>query len=106
MPRLIARELNAWGLVDMERRHRVRRQSAIGPDGPGLAELTSALAAVDPPPGSVPCAVFDRAPDSHRPRRGQRRPRRQRGRRAAAGQADATSVLSVPLTDGEQAYGV
>jgi serine phosphatase RsbU (regulator of sigma subunit)/PAS domain-containing protein len=105
--RLIARELNAWVLVDMERGHRVRRQFAIGPDDPGLAELTSALAAVDPPPGSVPCAVFEsghpiliaRAEDS--------------GALGASvdgepllAKLDATSVLSVPLTDGEQAYGV
>ena len=105
--RLIARELNAWVLVDMERRHRVRRQFAIGPDDPGLAELTSALAAVDPPTGSVPCAVFEsghpiliaHAEDS--------------GALGASvdgepllAKLDATSVLSVPLTDGEQAYGV
>ncbi len=105
--RLIARELNAWVIVDMERRYRVRRQFAIGPDDPGLAELTSAVAAVDPPPGSVPCAVHEsghpaliaRAEDAD-----------------ALGSSldgeplliklDATSVLSVPLTDGENRYGV
>ncbi len=105
--RLIAGELNAWVIVDMERRYRVRRQFAIGPDDPGLAELTSALAAVDPPPGSVPCAVHES------------------GRPALIAHAedagvlgssldgepllsklDATSVLSVPLTDGETRYGV
>ena len=105
--RLIARELNAWVIVDMERRYRVRRQFAIGPDDPGLAELTSAVAAVDPPPGSVPCAVHEsghpaliaHAEDAD-----------------ALGSSldgeplliklDATSVLSVPLTDGENRYGV
>ena len=105
--RLIARELNAWVIVDMERRYRVRRQFAIGPDDPGLAELTSAVAAVDPPPGSVPCAVHEsghpaliaHAEDTD-----------------ALGSSldgeplliklDATSVLSVPLTDGENRYGV
>jgi PAS domain S-box-containing protein len=105
--RLIAGELTAWVLVDMERRSRVRRQFAIGPDDPGLAELTSALAAVDPPAGSVPCAVYES------------------GRPALIAHAedadvlgssldgeplliklDATSVLSVPLTDGEKRYGV
>ena len=105
--RLIARELTAWVIVDMERRNRVRRQFAIGPDDPGLTELTSALAAVDPPPGSVPCAVHEsghpaliaHAEDT-----------------AALGVSldgeplltmlDATSVLSVPLADGENQYGV
>jgi len=105
--RLIARELNAWVIVDMERRYRVRRQFAIGPDDPGFAELTGALAAVDPPAGSVPCAVHES------------------GRPALIAHAedadvlgssldgepllsklDATSVLSVPLADGEKRYGV
>src|SRR2546425_1905449 len=48
--RLIARELTAWVIVDMDRRQRVRRQFVAGPDDPRLTELTSALAAVDPPP--------------------------------------------------------
>ena len=74
--RLIARELTAWVIVDMERRHRVRRQFVTGPDDPGLTELTSAVAAVDPPPGSVPCTVHEsghpaliaHAEDAGRPR--------------------------------------
>jgi serine phosphatase RsbU (regulator of sigma subunit)/PAS domain-containing protein len=105
--RLIARELTAWVIVDMDRRHRVRRQFVAGPDDPRLTELTSALAAVDPPPGSVPCTVQEsghpalvaHADDA-----------------AALGQdvdgeslltrLEATSLLSVPLTDGEVRYGV
>ncbi len=105
--RLIAGELNAWVMVDMERRHRLRRQFAVGPDDPGFAELTSDVAAVDPPPESVPCAVHES------------------GRPALIAHAedtgvlgssldgepllirlDATSVLSVPLADGETRYGV
>src|ERR1700761_386718 len=57
--RLIARELTAWVIVDIERRHRVRRLFVTGPDAPRLAELANVVAAVDPPPGSVPCAVHD-----------------------------------------------
>ena len=105
--RLIARELTAWVIVDMDRGHRVRRQFVTGPDDPRLTELTSALAAVDPPPGSVPCTVQEsghpalvaHAEDA-----------------AALGKdldgeplltrLDATSLLSVPLTDGEIRYGV
>ena len=105
--RLIARELTAWVIVDMDRGHRVRRQYVTGPDDPRLTELTSALAAVDPPPGSVPFAV------------------RESGHPALVAHAedaaalgsdlageplltrlDATSLLSVPLTDGETRYGV
>jgi PAS domain S-box-containing protein len=105
--RLIARELTAWVIVDMDRGHRVRRQYVTGPDDPRLTELTSALAAVDPPPGSIPCTVHEsghpalvaHADDA-----------------AALGEdldgeqlltrLDATSLLSVPLTDGEVRYGV
>jgi serine phosphatase RsbU (regulator of sigma subunit)/PAS domain-containing protein len=105
--RLIAGQLNAWVIVDMERRHRMRRQFAVGPDDPGLAELTSAVAAADPPPGSIPDTVHE----SGRPAliAHAEDP-------AALGQdpdgepllirLDATSVLSVPLADGESRYGV
>ncbi len=105
--RLIARELTAWVIVDMERRHRVRRQFVTGPDDPRLTELTSVVAAVDPPSGSVPCAVHES------------------GHPALIAHAedvgvlgsdldgeplltrlDATSVLSVPLADDENKYGV
>ena len=105
--RLIAGELNAWVIVDMERRHRVRRQFAIGPDDPGLAELTSALAAVDPPTGSVPCTVHESghpALIAHAEDTGilgsslDGEP--------LLSKLDATSVLSVPLADGENRYGV
>jgi len=104
--RLIARELTAWVIVDMDRGHRVRRQYVTGPDDPRLTELTSALAAVDPPPGSVPSTVHESghpALVAH-------------AEAAALGEdldgeqlltrLDATSLLSVPLTDGETRYGV
>jgi serine phosphatase RsbU (regulator of sigma subunit)/PAS domain-containing protein len=105
--RLIAAELTTWVIVDLERRHRVRRQFVLGPDDAGLAELTSAIAAVDPPPESIPCTVHES------------------GRPALIAHAedtgvlgdgldgepllvkmDATSVLSVPLADRENRYGV
>jgi serine phosphatase RsbU (regulator of sigma subunit)/PAS domain-containing protein len=105
--RLIARELTAWVIVDMDRGHRLRRQYVTGPDDPRLTELTSALAAVDPPPGSVPSTVHESghpALVAHA------------GDAAALGEdqdgeqlltrLDATSLLSVPLTDGETRYGV
>jgi serine phosphatase RsbU (regulator of sigma subunit)/PAS domain-containing protein len=105
--RLIAAELTAWVIVDVERRHRVRRQFAVGPDDPGRTELTSVVAGMDPPPGSVPCVVHES------------------GRPALVAHAedagllgetldgepllvrlDATSILSVPLADEESRYGV
>ena len=105
--RLIARELTAWVIVDMDRRYRVRRQFVAGPDDPRLTELTSALAAVDPPPGSVPYTVQES---------GQPALVAHADDADALGQdvdgeslltrLDATSLLSVPLTDGEVRYGV
>ena len=105
--RLIARELTAWVIVDMERRHRMRRQFVAGPDDPRLTELTSAVGAVDPPPGSVPCAVYESghpaliahaedAADLGADLAGQ----------PVLTRLDATSVLSVPLADAEHRYGV
>ncbi len=105
--RLIAGELTAWVIVDMERRSRVRRQFVIGPDAPGFAELTGALAAVDPPAGSVPCAVHE----SGRPALITHAEDADVLGSSLDGEPlliklDATSVLSVPLTDGENRYGV
>ncbi len=105
--RLIAGELTAWVIVDMERRHRVRRQFAVGPDDPGLAELAGVVAAVDPPPGSIPCTVHESGRPvliAHAEDTGA----------LGAGldgeplliRLDATSVLSVPLAEGDSRYGV
>ena len=59
--RLIAAELNALAIVDLERGHRLRRQFAVGPDEPGLAGQAGLVAAVDPPPGSIPARVHESA---------------------------------------------
>jgi serine phosphatase RsbU (regulator of sigma subunit)/PAS domain-containing protein len=105
--RLIARELTAWVMVDTERRHRVRRQFVAGPDDPRLTELTSAVAAVDPPPGSVPCAVHESghpALIAHAEDVGVLGA--DLDGEPLLARLDATSVLSVPLADGEARYGV
>jgi len=105
--RLIARELTAWVIVDMDRRHRVRRQFVAGPDDPRLTELTSALAAVDPPPGSIPCTVHE---SGHPALVAHVEDAAALGEDLDGEQLltrlDATSLLSVPLTDGEVKYGV
>src|ERR1039457_235277 len=120
--RLIAAELTAWVIVDLERRHRVRRQFVLGPDDVGLAELTSAVAAVDPPPGSVPGTVHEsgRAAPPPGSLPGTLHESARPALTAHAEDAgvlgdgldgepllvklDATSVLSVPLSDGENRY--
>lgn len=105
--RLLARELAAWVIVDFERRHKLRRQFVIGPDDPGVTELAGAVAAVDPAPGSVPCTV-------HETRRPALIVRAEDTGILGPGPdgepllltLDATSVLSVPLSDGQHCYGV
>jgi serine phosphatase RsbU (regulator of sigma subunit)/PAS domain-containing protein len=105
--RLIARELTAWVIVDMDRRHQVRRQFVAGPDDPRLTELTSALAAVDPPPDSVPRTVHE---SGHPALVAHVEDVAALGTDVDGEQLltrlDATSLLSVPLTDGEVRYGV
>jgi serine phosphatase RsbU (regulator of sigma subunit) len=105
--RLIAAELDALAIVDLERWHRLRRQFAVGPDEPGLAGQAGLVAAVDPPPGSIPARVHESAHPvvvAHVEDTGI----------LGAGldgeplltALNATSVLSVPLSDGETGYGV
>jgi len=105
--RLLAGELAAWVIVDVERRQRLRRQVVIGPPAQEPAGLAGRLAAVNPLPGSLPYQVHESG-----------------GSQLIAHAEDvgvlgadpdnvpllmrmgATSVLSVPLTDSEHAYGV
>ncbi len=105
--RLLARELAAWLILDVERDHGLRRQLAIGPDDQPSDELARAVSALDPPPGSAASQVHAS------------------GRSLLVAHAEdpgllgdgpdgvpllmqmsATSVLCVPLSDGERSYGV
>ena len=104
--RLIAGEFTAWVIVDIDRRQRLRRQFVLGPDDAGLAELTSAVAAVDPPPGSIPCTVHESGRPvliAHAEDTGVLGDGLDGGPLLV--KMDATSVLSVPLADGENRYG-
>jgi len=105
--RLLAGELAAWVIVDVERRQRLRRQVVIGPADHESEQLSRALAAVDPQPGSAPRQVHESGSSmlvAHLEDVGI----------LGTGPGDvpllmqlgATSVLCVPLTDGEQSYGV
>ncbi len=104
--RLLAGELAAWVIVDVERRQRLRRQVVIGPpDAPG-GDLARLAAAVRPAPGTLPHQVHETGNSqliAHAEDLG------------LLGDSDgmpllmrleATSVLSVPVTDSEHAYGV
>ena len=105
--RLLARELAAWVIVDVEGGQRLRRQHVSGPEAQRAEKLAHAVAAVDPAPESGPYQVHESGSTlliAHADDPG------------ALGDGPdgvpllmllgATSVLSVPLTDGEHAYGV
>lgn len=104
--RLLAGELAAWVIVDVARGRRLRRQCVMGGEDQPSAELARAVAAQDPQPGSLPHTVHDTSSS------------RLITRADDAGilgespdgvpllmQLGATSVLSVPLSDGGHCYG-
>jgi serine phosphatase RsbU (regulator of sigma subunit) len=105
--RLLATELGAWVIIDVERGQQLRRQTVIGPQTQQAQELARTVATIDPPPGSAPVQVHEsgsamliaHAEDP-----------------AVLGAgADGTpllmvlgssSLMCVPLSDGERSYGV
>jgi serine phosphatase RsbU (regulator of sigma subunit)/PAS domain-containing protein len=105
--RLLVGELAAWIIVDLERGGRLQRQYVVGPDDAVSAGISRVVAAIDPQPGSAPyqahesgsSLLVDQSSDD-----------------SVLGSAPdggplllllgAACVLSVPLSDGEQVYGV
>jgi serine phosphatase RsbU (regulator of sigma subunit)/PAS domain-containing protein len=103
--RLLASELAAWVIVDVERRQRLRRQFVMGPEDQP-SDLANTIAGVDPAPGTAPRQVHESGSSllvAHA---------EDAGILGTGPQGvpvmmmlDATSVLCVPLSDGEQTYG-
>ena len=104
---MLARELAAWVIVDVEHEGRLRRQAVAGPEDRKSAELAQAAAGLDPPPDSAPGLVHESGSTlllAHAEDLG------------ALGDGPdgvpllmalgASSVLCVPLSDGEHSYGV
>lgn len=104
--RLLSRELDAWVIIDAERGQRLRRQMVTGPEIPGAEELARAAAGIDPQPGSGPWQVHESGStllEAHAEESG------------ALGDGPdgvpllmslgATSLICVPLSDGERSYG-
>jgi serine phosphatase RsbU (regulator of sigma subunit)/PAS domain-containing protein len=105
--RLLAGDLASWVIVDVERAGELRRQFVIGPHDEPSEELARKIRAADPEPGSVPTQVHAA------------------GRSVVVAHAEesgllgaspdgtpllmllgATSLLSVPISDGTTSYGV
>ena len=103
--RLLASELAAWVIVDVDRRQRLRRQFVMGPENQP-SDLATEVAAVDPAPGTAPRQVHEsgsslliaHAEDAGILGAGP-------GGVPVMMMLDATSVLCVPLSDGEHSYG-
>ncbi len=105
--RLLAGDIASWVIVDVDRSGELRRQVAVGPHGEQPDELARMVRGADPPPESLPAQVHAA------------------GRSAVLAHADdagmlgtapdgtpllmllgATSLLSVPISDGVTGYGV
>jgi len=105
--RLLASELDAWVIVDLDRRGLLVRQFVIGPDGPGLAGISDSAASVNPTPRSLPQRVHDSGQPvlvAHADDAGTLGPGP--GQIPLLMLLGSTSVLSVPITDGETRHGV
>jgi len=105
--RLLADRLAAWVIADMEREGRLQRQYVAGPQDKRSAELVGSVAAIDPQPDSVPWQVHQ-AGSSFLTAHAE-----DTGLLGAGPQGiplllslGVTSVLCVPLSDGERSYGV
>ena len=105
--RLLSEALGAWVIVDMDRGGLLRRHFVTGPDKHESGQLAQTVAAVNPEPGSLPVAVRDSASTllvTHA----------EDNDVLGAGPdgvpllalLGASSVLCVPLSDGEQTHGV
>jgi serine phosphatase RsbU (regulator of sigma subunit) len=105
--RLLAGDIASWVIVDIERSDALRRQFAVGPHGEQADELARTLRGADPAAESVPAqvhatgrpVVLTHADDA--------------GVLGAAPDGTpllmllgATSLLSVPISDGVTGYGV
>lgn len=105
--RLLARELAAWLILDVDRQQRLRRQLVAAPEeDQRTEELARLVAAADPPPGSAPSQV-------HRARSSQLITHAEDPGVLGDGpggvpllmRLGVTSVLCVPLSDTERSYG-
>jgi PAS domain S-box-containing protein len=104
--RLLAGDLASWVIVDMERADRLRRHLVIGPPGDPAAELARHIRAIDPAQGTVPAMVHEAGKSmllayvddtqvlGADP-----------GGTPLLTQLGATSMLTVPISDGTTGYG-
>jgi serine phosphatase RsbU (regulator of sigma subunit)/PAS domain-containing protein len=105
--RLLAGEFASWVIIDVIRGRRLRRQVVVGPPGEDSAMTARAVRDADPEPGSLPAQVHET---------GKSLLQAHSDDTAMLGQGPdgmpllmqlgATSVLSVPIAEGQRGYGV
>src|SRR5262249_18994606 len=96
-----------WVIVDVQRGPQLRRQMVTGPQTQQAEELARAVAAIDPPPGSAPAQVHEsgsamliaHAEDPAVLGEGP-------GGTPLLMVLGSSSLMCVPLSDGERSYGV
>jgi serine phosphatase RsbU (regulator of sigma subunit)/PAS domain-containing protein len=104
--RLLAGEIASWVIVDVERGGRLRRQFAIGPRDGGSDDFARGVRSIDPQPGSAPW-------DVHSTRKPVLLAHAEDPGILGTGPdgapllmtMGATSVISVPISDGVTSYG-
>jgi serine phosphatase RsbU (regulator of sigma subunit)/PAS domain-containing protein len=105
--RLLAEEFASWVLIDVIRGRRLRRQVAVGPPGEESQLAARDVRGADPEPGSLPAQVYETG-------KSQLQARSDDTGMLGAGpdgvpllmKLGATSVLSVPIAEGQHGYGV
>ena len=104
--RLLAGEFATWVIVDIERDGRLTRQCVMGPQDERSEEVARNLGKLDPQPGSAPRQVHEAKKSVLRAHA--------EDTAVVGTDADgvpvlmligATSVLSVPISDGKNSYG-
>jgi serine phosphatase RsbU (regulator of sigma subunit) len=105
--RLLAGEFASWAIVDVVRGRRLRRQVAVGPPGEESDLAARAVRDADPEPGSLPAQV-------HETGKSLLQARSDDTGMLGTGpdgvpllmKLGVTSVLSVPIAEGQRGYGV
>jgi PAS domain S-box-containing protein len=104
--RLLVAELADWVIVDLAAPAGLRRQLVFGPDDDRSEEIIQALEAVDPQPGTLPCTVHStRQTAVHAHVEDLDMLGTAADGTSACAMMGATSVLSVPIEDGEKSLG-
>ncbi|MBC6460527.1 SpoIIE family protein phosphatase [Actinomadura sp. HBU206391] len=104
--RLLLAELADWVIVDLAGRTGFRRQLVFGPDDDRCDEIIQSLEAVDPQPGTLPYTVYStRQTAVHAHVEDLDMLGAAADGTSACVLMGATSVLSVPIEDGEKSLG-